>query len=42
VLVREAGGTFTDISGAPIGLRTTSVLATNGTLHEALLAALTR
>src|SRR5262249_44476019 len=30
VLVREAGGTFTDIGGAPVGLRTTSVLATNG------------
>jgi histidinol-phosphatase len=42
VLVREAGGTFTDISGAAVGLRTTSVLATNGVLHEALLAALTR
>jgi histidinol-phosphatase len=42
VLVREAGGTFTDISGAPVGLKTTSVLATNGVLHEELLAALAR
>jgi histidinol-phosphatase len=42
VLVREAGGTFTDINGAPVGLRTTSVLATNGALHEEVLAALTR
>ena len=41
VLVREAGGTFTDISGAPVGLSTTSVLATNGALHEQVLAALT-
>jgi histidinol-phosphatase len=42
VLVREAGGTFTDLSGAPIGLESTSVLATNGALHAELLAALTR
>ena len=30
VIVREAGGTFTDLAGAPIGLETGSVLATNG------------
>src|SRR5499427_9320203 len=42
VLVREAGGTFTDLTGAPLGLGTTSVLATNGALHAAMLAALTR
>jgi len=42
VLVREAGGTFTDLDGAPIGLASTSVLATNGVLHAQLLAALTR
>ena len=42
VLVREAGGTFTDLSGAPLGLGTTSVLATNGTLHARVLEALTR
>jgi len=40
VLVREAGGTFTDITGAPVGLRTTSVLATNGALHEEVTEAL--
>jgi histidinol-phosphatase len=40
VIVREAGGTFTDLGGAPVGLRTTSVLATNGPLHPAVLAAL--
>jgi histidinol-phosphatase len=40
VLVREAGGTFTDVSGAPVGLDTTSVLATNGALHEEVRAAL--
>ena len=40
VIVREAGGTFTDLSGAPIGLGTRSVLATNGDLHETLRKAL--
>lgn len=39
-IVTEAGGRFTDLSGTPIGLRTSSVLATNGHLHAALLAAL--
>jgi histidinol-phosphatase len=42
VLVREAGGTFTDLKGEPVKLETTSVLATNGFLHAAVLAALTR
>jgi histidinol-phosphatase len=42
VLVREAGGTFTDLAGAPVGLATRSVLASNGALHEKVLAALTR
>jgi histidinol-phosphatase len=42
VVVREAGGTFTDLSGAQVGLATTSVLATNGALHAPLLAALNR
>jgi histidinol-phosphatase len=41
-LVREAGGTFTDLAGAPVGLGTTSVLATNGALHAAVLESLTR
>jgi histidinol-phosphatase len=39
-IVTEAGGHFTDLAGAPITLRTTSVLATNGHLHAAVLAAL--
>lgn len=34
VIVREAGGTFTDLNGGPIGLDTTTVLATNGRLHR--------
>jgi len=42
VLVREAGGSFTDLAGAPVGLGTTSVLASNGAMHAAVLAALTR
>jgi histidinol-phosphatase len=41
VLVREAGGIFTDLGGVPVGLRTTSVLATNGVLHASALSALT-
>ena len=39
-IVAEAGGRFTDLAGAPVGLHTTSVLATNGLLHEPLLGAL--
>jgi histidinol-phosphatase len=42
VIVREAGGTFTDLEGGAVGLATTSVLATNGPLHAAVLAALRR
>ncbi len=40
VIVREAGGTFTDLSGGEVGLATTSVLATNGPLHPKVLEAL--
>jgi histidinol-phosphatase len=36
VIVREAGGTFTDLQGNDVGLKTTSVLATNGALHGAV------
>jgi histidinol-phosphatase len=36
-IITEAGGRFTDLAGAPVGLHTTSVLATNGRLHEKLL-----
>ena len=41
VIVREAGGTFTDLTGGPVGLATTSVLASNAVLHAPLLRALT-
>ena len=40
VIVREAGGTFTDLAGHPVGLRTTSVLATNGLMHDTVRKAL--
>ncbi len=36
VIVREAGGTFTDLSGGEVGLDTTTVLASNGALHAAV------
>jgi histidinol-phosphatase len=39
-IVREAGGRFTELGGDPISLRSTSVLATNGLLHTAVLQAL--
>ena len=37
MIVREAGGRFTDLSGAP-GPGGGSALATNGVLHDAALA----
>lgn len=39
-IVTEAGGRFTELGGAPITLRSTSVLATNGRIHGAILEAL--
>lgn len=40
VIVREAGGLFTDLSGGEVGLATMTVLATNGPLHPVILEAL--
>lgn len=40
VIVEAAGGKFTQLNGAPINLQTTTVLATNGRLHEPVLRAL--
>lgn len=40
VIVREAGGVFTDLNGAPVNLATTSVLAANAALHAPMLRAL--
>jgi histidinol-phosphatase len=36
VIIREAGGVFTDLRGGAVGLDTTTVLATNGALHAAV------
>ncbi|HEX3844269.1 MAG TPA: inositol monophosphatase family protein [Steroidobacteraceae bacterium] len=40
VIVREAGGTFTDLAGKDVTLETTTVMATNGRLHAAVSEAL--
>ena len=40
IIVTEAGGVFTDLNGATVGLETRSVLATNATLHAHYLAEL--
>jgi len=37
VIVSEAGGIFTDLNGAAVGLETRSVLAANAALYEGLL-----
>ena len=37
VIVREAGGTVTDIQGQPITRETESLVATNGVLHNTIL-----
>lgn len=41
VIVEAAGGRFSDLAGRPFTLESTSVLASNGRLHESLLDALT-
>jgi histidinol-phosphatase len=40
VIVEEAGGRFTDLDGGAVGLATTTVLASNGALHDSVLSAL--
>jgi histidinol-phosphatase len=40
VIVEEAGGTVTCLDGAPLTLDSTTVLATNGRLHELMLRSL--
>jgi histidinol-phosphatase len=40
VIVEAAGGRFTDLEGRPLTLATTSVLASNGRMHERVLEAL--
>jgi histidinol-phosphatase len=39
-IVNEAGGRFTELDGAPLTLKSTSVLATNGAMHGPVLQAL--
>jgi histidinol-phosphatase len=39
-IVNEAGGRFTQLDGKPITLQSTTVLATNGPMHEVVLDAL--
>jgi histidinol-phosphatase len=39
-IVREAGGKFTQLDGAPITLSSTTVLASNGPMHDVVLRAL--
>lgn len=36
-IVREAGGTVTDITGKPVTIHTDSIIATNGKIHTAVL-----
>lgn len=40
VIVEAAGGKFTQLDGKPVGLETTTVLASNGRLHDKVRAAL--
>jgi histidinol-phosphatase len=40
VLVEEAGGRFTDLAGGEVGLGTTTVLASNGLLHDTVREAI--
>jgi len=40
VVVEAAGGRFTDLAGQPLGIASSSVLATNGRLHGAVLDAI--
>jgi len=42
VIIEEAGGRVTDLEGAPIAMTTTSILASNGSLHDAILEELRR
>jgi histidinol-phosphatase len=42
VIVREAGGRFTDLDGQPVSVQTTSVLAANAALHAKLAQELAR
>lgn len=38
VIVEEAGGKVTDIKGAPVSVNTTSIIATNGLIHDRVIS----
>ena len=40
LILREAGGTVTDVKGEDVTPQSTTVVGTNGKLHRELLAAL--
>jgi myo-inositol-1(or 4)-monophosphatase len=40
LLIQEAGGQFTDLTGTPFTLRTRKICASNGKIHDALLSSL--
>jgi len=40
VIIEAAGGKFTQLNGEPVDLKTTTVLASNGKLHEPILSTL--
>jgi histidinol-phosphatase len=42
VIVREAGGTVSELGGGEIGLESTTILASNGALHAPILGAMRR
>ena len=42
LMVKEAGGTVTDFDGAPANVFTKETLATNGLIHDAMLAVIKR
>ena len=42
LLIQEAGGRVTDLQGRPLSLESTTILASNGLLHDTVLALLNR
>eukprot|EP00534_Pseudo-nitzschia_fraudulenta_P014992 CAMPEP_0201239216 /NCGR_PEP_ID=MMETSP0852-20130820/23576_1 /ASSEMBLY_ACC=CAM_ASM_000632 /TAXON_ID=183588 /ORGANISM="Pseudo-nitzschia fraudulenta, Strain WWA7" /LENGTH=163 /DNA_ID=CAMNT_0047534503 /DNA_START=20 /DNA_END=511 /DNA_ORIENTATION=+ len=40
LIIREAGGNFTDLNGEPFTLRTRKIVASNGKIHDELLTVL--
>jgi fructose-1,6-bisphosphatase/inositol monophosphatase family enzyme len=40
VIIEEAGGIMTQLDGQPITYQSTTVLATNGLLHDRIVAAM--